>query len=104
MSRFIHRTICDVLEEIRQIDKHKNYSYLLGLIEEAQMLGNRMEAGLEEKHDLERYHEKANEAQKKYKKIETEIKTLGTQAADLKNKIKGLKSQRSKLIKDNKGI
>jgi len=33
---------------MRTCDKMKNYSFLSGLIEEAQVLANRMESGLEE--------------------------------------------------------
>ena len=33
---YISRTVCDVLHEIRKCDETKNYSYLLGLVEEIQ--------------------------------------------------------------------
>jgi len=43
--------MCEVLEEMRVCNKTRNYSYLLGLIEEVQTMGNRMEAKLEEGKD-----------------------------------------------------
>jgi len=44
-----NRTLCDVLEEMRECYKTHNYSYLMGLVEEAQGMGRRMEAGLWDK-------------------------------------------------------
>ena len=41
-----NRYLCDVLNEMRKCVKTLNFSYLLGLIEEAQTLGSRMEAKL----------------------------------------------------------
>ena len=65
----LSRTACEVLEEIRKLDETKNYSYLLGLIEELQSMCNRMEAGLSRKRNkindlnekLEELKEKNNE-------------------------------------------
>lgn len=48
-----NRTLCGVLEEMRTAHETHNYSYLLGLIEEAQSMGNRMESGLYDKGDHE---------------------------------------------------
>jgi len=42
----MNRTLCDVLRDMRTAYETRNFSYLLGLIEEAQMMGNRMEAKL----------------------------------------------------------
>lgn len=47
-----HRTLCDVLSEMRECYKTRNFSHLNGLIEEAQCYGNQMEASLEYKKDL----------------------------------------------------
>lgn len=44
-----NRYLCDILEEIRVANKTRNYSYLKGLVEEVQVIGNRMEAGLYDK-------------------------------------------------------
>lgn len=48
----VNRTLCGVLEEMRKAYETRNFSYLPGLIEEAQRMGNRMEAALSDKHDL----------------------------------------------------
>ena len=49
-----NRTLCDVLEEMRKSLETNNFSYLGGLIEEVQTIGNRMEAGLHDIKDHER--------------------------------------------------
>ncbi len=64
-----NRTICDVLKEIRECNKTKNYSYLEGLIEEIQSMANRMEAALWDQNDVEY-------ARKELKKLEIKIKAL----------------------------
>ena len=97
MTLHISRYICDVFTEMRAADKSKNYSYLIGLIEEAQVLANRMEASLEEKQDLEWHHERTAKAEKESKKLEEQV-------LNLKNQIKFLKTQKTKLIKKNKNI
>jgi DNA repair ATPase RecN len=74
-----YRTLCSVLEEMRKAYKTYNFSYLPGLIEEAQHLGNRMEAALEEGHQVEYYHEKAKEAEEEYKKVAQRLKELQKQ-------------------------
>ena len=44
-----YRTMCCVLDEMRKCFKTRNFSYLDALIEEIQVMGNKMEAGLEER-------------------------------------------------------
>jgi hypothetical protein len=79
---FIHRTYCDVLEEMRQILNNtsfwsykRNLLILLSLIEECQVYGNRMEAGLGYKRDIQ-------ELYKKRKKLQTEVKALKNELPD----------------------
>jgi len=43
---FLNRTMCEVLDEMRKCNELRNYSALLGLIEEVQIMGNRMESPL----------------------------------------------------------
>ena len=64
-----NRYLCSVLDEMRECTKTLNFSYLLGLIEEAQTLGNRMEAKLYDIRDYERLHEDIRDLKKK-KKLE----------------------------------
>ncbi len=72
----MNRTLCDVLAEIRKCHETHNYSYLLGLVEEAQTMANRMEAGLGNKHDVE-YREQ------KLASLKAEIKALKAEKAAL---------------------
>ena len=64
-----NRLLCDVLQEMRECVKTLNFSYLLGLVEEAQTIGNRMESKLYDVKDLERLHEEIRDLKKK-KKLE----------------------------------
>lgn len=83
---YLNRTICCVLEEMRSLDKTKNYSSLLGLIEEAQTMANRMEAGLEYKKDIESFYNKKKELRKQLLKLEKEIDDLKEVRDSLKDK------------------
>lgn len=73
----INRYVCDVLIEMRACYKTRNFSALMGLIEEAQILVNRMEASLNDNNDL-KYNredhklllEEINDLEKKKKKLE----------------------------------
>ena len=71
-----NRLICDVLGEMRDCVKTLNFSYLLGLIEEVQSLGNRMEAKLYDIKDFERLHEEIKVLKKKKKKLEEKVEEL----------------------------
>ena len=71
-----NRYLCDVLQEMRECTKTLNFSYLLGLIEEAQTLGSRMEAKLFEIKDFERLHEDIAKLKKQKKKLEDKIEEL----------------------------
>jgi len=68
--------MCDVLEEMRDCTKTLNFSYLLGLIEEAQSLGNRMEAKLYDIKDYERLRDDIKDLKKKKKKLEEKVEKL----------------------------
>jgi len=70
---FINRTLCDVLDEMRKCVKTSNYSYLPGLIEEAQSMGNRMEASFESKRDVDEYEKQKKELYKELKELEQQI-------------------------------
>ena len=71
-----NRYLCDVLNEMRKCVKTLNFSYLLGLIEEAQTLGSRMESRLFEIKDYERLHKEIRDLKKKKKKLEREVEEL----------------------------
>lgn len=65
----LNRTICSVFQEMRDLDKTKNYSSLRSLIEEAQSMANRMEAALSDIGDIE-------DMRLEKKKLKNELKKL----------------------------
>ena len=73
---FPNRTLCDVLEEMRKCYETRNFCSMLGLIEEAQSFGNRMEAGLGDKHDVKEWTKNRAELKKDIKKLKAEIEAL----------------------------
>lgn len=76
-----YRTLCEVLGEMRSCCKTLDFSYLMALIEEAQVMGNKMEAGLYAKGDYE-------QLEKDRKKLEQTVNELRQEKASLK-KAKG---------------
>ena len=68
-----NRLLCAVLDEMRECVKTTNFSYLPGLIEEAQSLGNRMEAHLYDIKDFNRLNKDIKVLKKKKKKLEEEV-------------------------------
>ena len=52
---FPNRTLCEVLTEMRACYKTRNFASLAGLVEEAQSMGNRMEARIDDIKDVERW-------------------------------------------------
>jgi len=74
---YISRTVCDVLHEIRKCDETKNYSYLLGLVEEIQTMANRMEAKLSTIKDYEELKKNYKDLEIRKDKLKEEIKSNG---------------------------
>ncbi len=68
-----NRLLCTVLDEMRDCVKTTNFSYLPGLIEEAQSLGNRMEAHLYDIKDFNRLNKDIKALKKKKKKLEEKV-------------------------------
>ena len=71
-----NRTLCDVLKEMRKIHETRNFSYLLGLIEEAQTMGNRMEAVLNDIHDIDYLRKTRKRLEKEIKRLEAKKEEL----------------------------
>lgn len=80
MEYWINRTMCDVLEEMRKCYETRNFAHLLGLIEEAQYLANKMEAGLADKRDLRALNEEKHELKKEVSALKDELKELKNDA------------------------
>ena len=72
----LNRYLCEVLDEMRKADEIKNYSYLGGLIEEAQSMGNRMEASLQDAKDIKTLKEKRRKLKKEVEKLEEKKEKL----------------------------
>ena len=73
----INRTLCNVFEEMRKCFETRNFSGLLGLIEEAQTMANRMEAALQDKKDVIRAHDTLKELKAEIKILEAKKKEGG---------------------------
>lgn len=71
-----NRTLCSVLEEMRKCHETRNFAPLLGLIEEAQSMGNRMEAALYDKSDVRDYREERSKLRKEVEALRKEKKAL----------------------------
>ena len=69
----LNRTLCDVLNAMRKCDKTKNYSILLSLVEEAQLMGERMEAALADSKDLSEIQKEIKDKKKQLKKLEAKL-------------------------------
>ena len=75
---------------MRKMYKSRNFAGFLGLIEEAQSMGNRMEAKIEQIKDLDQFendwHRKKNEEKalrKEIAKLEREVRELEKKKAEL---------------------
>jgi len=73
----MNRYLCSALEEMRECVKTLNFSYLLGLIEEAQSMANRMEAKLDDMRDHERLKGEVKELEERRVVLRKELKDLG---------------------------
>ena len=71
-----NRLLCAVLDEMRDCVKTLNFSYLSGLIEEAQSLGSRMEAHLYDIKDFNRLLDDIKALEKKKKKLKEEVEEI----------------------------
>ena len=69
-----NRVICTVLSEMRKAYETRNFSYLLGLIEEAQYMANSMEAAIYDIGDIKRYKEERAKLRKEVLKLRKKAK------------------------------
>lgn len=79
-----HRYLCDVLDDMRKCVKTLNFSPLEGLIEEAQIMGNRMEAALSQQKDLLKLADAYSQARKEHNALVDEIEKLKSELKELK--------------------
>ena len=71
-----NRYLCSILDEMRTTVKTLNFGMLLGLIEEVQTTGNRMEAALEDKRDLGFLRDEIHNLKRERTKLKREIEKL----------------------------
>ena len=90
----IDRTLCDVLDEMRKADQTKNYCGLLGLIEEVQRYGNRMESALSEHKSLHEISEQKALYKKEIRDLEAKLDKLDSGIKEAELKIKELTSKK----------
>ena len=69
LGMYLNRTMCDVLAEMRKCCETGNYSYLPGLVEEVQSMGNKMEAKLEDVKDLKNTRQYLRELKTEYNEL-----------------------------------
>ena len=84
MTYYLHRTLCDVLEEMRSCWKTRNFAPMAGLIEEAQGMGNRMESALYEIKDLKKLRHDYLQARQDVKKLQAERRRLDKEVEELR--------------------
>lgn len=77
-----NRTICDVLAEIRKCAKTLNFAPVLSLVEEAQSMANRMEAGLSDKRDIKDMRKERSALKEELKKLRRKVKKLKNQLGE----------------------
>ena len=78
-----NRYLCDILEEMRTTTKTLNFGMILGLIEEVQTAGNRMEAALEDKRDADDLRDEIHNLKRERMKLKKEIEKLEDKVVDL---------------------
>lgn len=76
-----NRTLCSVLEGMRKAYETRNFSGLNGLIEEAQILADRMESALGDNKDIRKLSEKRSELRREVRDLEKKAKKLGKKDA-----------------------
>ena len=78
-----NRYLCDILEEMRTTTKTLIFGMILGLIEEVQTAGNRMEAALEDNRDAGDLRDEIHNLKRERMKLKKEIEKLEDKVVDL---------------------
>ena len=65
-----NRFYCTVIDEMRACYKTRNFSIVMGLLEELQSIGNRMEAKCGDINDANRYLDEVKELKREIKSLE----------------------------------
>lgn len=101
------RFLCDVLDDMRKMYETRNFSGLMGAIEDAQRMASRMEAALGDRRTIEDYDTEASTLNRQLKNARKELNQIGMElkgAREKKERIeKELKRLRHDLNKESKG-
>lgn len=78
----LNRTLCTVLNAMRELDKTKNYGPLLSLVEEAQVMADRMESALQDVGDIKALHETRKKLLAEVKLLKADKKAAGGEESE----------------------
>jgi uncharacterized coiled-coil DUF342 family protein len=95
------RVICNALAEMRAAYESRNFSYLLGLIEEAQSMANRMETALIARESAEYYEDEIREYKKQIRELKREKRALEDEVEYLRDELFGLKNAKIVVHNEN---
>ena len=70
----VNRTICSVIDAIRKCHETHNYSMLMALVEEIQILAEAMEAHLWDQNSIKEYKEVIKKLKEELTALDAEIK------------------------------
>jgi uncharacterized protein with NRDE domain len=76
------RYLCDILDDMRKAYETRNFSYLLGMIEELQYRANRMESRINDISSVEGLENKRIALTAEIKKLKKERKRLEAEKGD----------------------
>ena len=70
------RLICDILDEMRTCFNTHNFSFLMSLVEECQIVANRMESALEMQKSITTMHQEVHDLKQLRKELLKEVEKL----------------------------
>lgn len=73
---YVNRTVCDILADLRKCWDTRNFSYLMGTLEELQWACSRMEANLQDVKDVKQLLEERSKLKAEVFKLRAEKKQL----------------------------
>lgn len=88
---------------MRDCYETRNFSYLLGLIEEAQSLANRMESSLRDNKEIKDLSERRNDLKDEVDSLEAEKATIEKEYFDLQSKFREKEKENRKMSRRGRG-
>jgi len=81
-----NRIMCTILEEMRDLFKTYNFAPLMSLIEEAQVVADRMESAIDMKRTMVELHKEMHELKQARNKLREECENLIKESQELRTK------------------